>query len=111
MRFLLAALLSVAHAGWWQRFCERNLVADDPYAFESAPRACLERELVGQVPYTSAWLRPPSASDTVQGSFAKKGHDYLMECARRASAGQGPAIEEHICMLKECARALLERKP
>lgn len=32
----LLALVMVAHAGgWWSHWCERNLVADDPYQYET----------------------------------------------------------------------------
>lgn len=39
MRRLVLALLVFSaipsHAGWFQEFCERHLIADDPYQFES----------------------------------------------------------------------------
>lgn len=35
MRFLFVLLLSTGHAGWWQNFCARHLVADDPYQYET----------------------------------------------------------------------------
>lgn len=41
MKQLLTALLILAavvpaHAGWFERFCRRNFIDDDPYQFESA---------------------------------------------------------------------------
>lgn len=30
------------HAGWWSNFCERHLIADDPYQWEQYPTAWIE---------------------------------------------------------------------
>lgn len=44
----LLLFISLAQAGtlsdWWGGFCERYLVADDPYQFEKAPTDWLLRE-------------------------------------------------------------------
>lgn len=43
---VLAFAVSVrAHAGWWTDFCERHLIADDPYQFETASTEWLIREV------------------------------------------------------------------
>jgi hypothetical protein len=34
-----------AQAGWFKDFCERHLIAQDPYQFEDSPRWWLEEEL------------------------------------------------------------------
>lgn len=31
-----------AHAGWWSDWCEKNLIAADPYQFREAPTAWIE---------------------------------------------------------------------
>lgn len=37
MKLLLSLLFTThAHAGWFKSWCERKLVADDPYQFETA---------------------------------------------------------------------------
>lgn len=38
----LLLFLSIAQAGWLSDWCERHLVADDPYQYEEAPTAWIE---------------------------------------------------------------------
>lgn len=44
MKILLLAI-SVAHAGWFSDFCERHLVANDPYQFEQTSSEFLMQEI------------------------------------------------------------------
>jgi len=41
MILLLSLAVSAAQAGWFQDFCERHLIADDPYQFEQTDLAYL----------------------------------------------------------------------
>ncbi len=41
---ILLLTLSIAQAGWWQDFCSRYLVMNDPYQFEHVSLMYLLRE-------------------------------------------------------------------
>lgn len=43
MKFLLL-IVAIAHAGWWSNFCERHLIADDPYQWEVYDKYWLIKE-------------------------------------------------------------------
>lgn len=46
MKLLLIALLSsYANAGWWTNWCERHLIADDPYQFETVSSEYIINEI------------------------------------------------------------------
>lgn len=42
---LIALLVSTANAGWWSDFCEKHLVADDPYQYEQVSINYLTTEI------------------------------------------------------------------
>lgn len=42
--FFLLGGVAPAHAAWWSNFCQRHLIADDPYQFETATEIGLRRE-------------------------------------------------------------------
>jgi hypothetical protein len=44
VKFLFLTL-SLAHAGWWADFCEKHLVAEDPYQYEQTSTEWLDREI------------------------------------------------------------------
>jgi hypothetical protein len=58
-QLLIAILITLApaesaRAGWWQSFCERHLIADDPYQFETVASDWLDRE-IGRLEIRAAW--------------------------------------------------------
>lgn len=42
---LSAGVIDLAHAGWWSDWCERNLIAADPYQFREAPTSWIEQRI------------------------------------------------------------------
>lgn len=45
LALILSAMMSTAHAGWWSDFCERHLIADDPYQYQEAPREWIVNQI------------------------------------------------------------------
>lgn len=56
--------LAFAHAGWWGDFCERHLIADDPYQYEQTEAWQLRRQI--QVLAHREWQGTISKSDRKQ---------------------------------------------
>ncbi len=57
MSFIFALLLSPsAQAGWFSRWCERHLVTDDPFQFESTSIDWIRRE-VDRLEIKSQWRK------------------------------------------------------